>query len=63
MWELPARCAIAAKRLESNSRLLGQALRSDAPGVVAPIGATASLAGEASAADTAAAEVRLRGKQ
>lgn len=29
MWELPPRCEIAAKRLEQNSSLLGQALKSD----------------------------------
>jgi hypothetical protein len=38
MWELPPRCEIAAKRLEQNSSLLGQALRSDTRPPPGPVG-------------------------
>jgi hypothetical protein len=61
MWELPARCEIAAKRLQERSSLFGEALRSGG----APGSADVPAESSATPADTAAAEPAggLRGAQ
>ncbi len=65
MWELPPRCEIAAKRLEQNSSLLGQALKSDAPPAApGPVGRLETPAPEtatAGAPEAVAPALGLRG--
>ena len=59
MWELPGRCETAAKTLESQSGLLGEAFRkAEAPASPPPADAAPSSAPEAPAPETAAPPLR-----
>jgi hypothetical protein len=67
MWELPPRCEIAARRLEQNSSLLGQALKSDvapaAPGPVGQLSTPPAPTGDAPPVSDAPGGGGLRGAQ